>query len=266
VLESTFIHVPGIGQRRELELWERGFTDWDRFLKSHPPGRWRDLIASRLDVERAIQDLPKREVWRILPSFPGRTAYLDIETEGLAIGEDLVTCIGLSDGHRTEMFVRGQNLSEFPAALLRFDLVVTYNGACFDLPVLKNAFPAVNFDRLRHVDLRYPAHRVGLKGGLKSIEHQLGLSRADEIQGADGYLAVLLWREHGRGHPHAVETLAHYCIADVISLKPLAAEVYNRLSRGLPLQVEPLTEVSVPPNPHRPDGELVRRLIHGEPS
>jgi hypothetical protein len=264
VLQSTFIHVPGIGQRRERELWERGFTDWGRFLRGHPPGRWRDLIASRLDVETVIRDLPKREAWRILPGFRGRTAYLDIETEGLIIGEDRVTCIGLSDGRRTEMFVRGRNLSDFPAALRRFDLLVTYNGACFDLPVLKNAFPAVDFDRLLHVDLRYPAHRVGLKGGLKKIEARLGLSRAEEIEGADGYLAVLLWRAHRRGHPHAVDTLAHYCLADVVSLKPLAAEVYNRLSRTLPLEVEPLTDVSLPRIPYRPDGDLVRRLVRGE--
>jgi hypothetical protein len=263
-LESTFIHVPGIGQRRERELWERGFTSWDRFLRKHPPGRWHDLIASRLDVERAVRDLPRREVWRILPSFPGRTAYLDIETEGLTIGEDRVTCIGLSDGRRAETFVRGRNLWEFPAALRQFDLVVTYNGACFDIPVLRNAFPKVDFDRLQHVDLRYPAHRVGLKGGLKSIERQLGLERAEEIEGADGYLAVLLWREHERGHPNAVETLAHYCIADVVSLKPLAAEVYNRMARSLPLSIEPLADVRMPRNPHRPDGDLVRSLVTGE--
>jgi len=265
VLDSTFIHVPGIGQRRERELWERGFTSWDRFLRNHPPGRWHDLIASRLDVERVIRDLPKKEAWRMLPSFPGRTAYLDIETEGLTIGEDAVTCIGLSDGRRTQAFIRGRNLSEFPAALRKFDLLVTYNGACFDLPVLKTAFPTVNFDRLQHIDLRYPAHRVGLKGGLKSIEHQLGLSRAEEIAGADGYLAVLLWREHRRGHPNAVETLAHYCLADVVSLKPLSAEVYNRLARSLPLKISPLTDITPPRNPHRPDGELVRRLIGDGP-
>jgi uncharacterized protein YprB with RNaseH-like and TPR domain len=265
VLESTFIHVPGIGQRRERELWEKGFTSWERFLGSHPPGRWYDLIASRLDLDRVIRDLPKRELWRSLPSFGGRTAYLDIETEGLDIGEDAVTCIGLSDGRRAQAFVRGRNLSEFPAALRRFDLLVTYNGACFDLPVLKNTFPSVSFDRFLHVDLRYPAHRVGLQGGLKAIEHQLGLSRAEAIDGADGYLAVLLWREHRRGHPNAVETLAHYCLADVVSLKPLAVEIYNRLARGLPLRIEPLTDVAMPPNPHRPDGELVRRLIGGVP-
>ncbi|MGH9392442.1 MAG: hypothetical protein ACRD1Z_22800, partial [Vicinamibacteria bacterium] len=77
VLTRSFIHVPGIGERRELDLWRRGYQDWNMFLRDYPPGPWRDLIASRLDRDRAARDLPRREVWRLAAAFPGRTGYLD---------------------------------------------------------------------------------------------------------------------------------------------------------------------------------------------
>lgn len=261
MLTRSFIHVPGIGRHRERVLWDRGYTDWDRFLGDHPPGAWRDLIASRLDPGIAARDLPRAEAWRLLPSFAGRTVYLDIETEGLGPDHDRITCIGLSDGRGVEVFVEGENLQRFPEALERFELVVTYNGSCFDLPVLQGAFPGVDFRRLHHLDLRYPLRRLGLRGGLKRVERAVGLERAAEIEGADGFMAVLLWRAHRAGHPRALETLVHYCLADVVSLKPLAAHVYNRLSAELPLDVPPVGDVAEPEIPFRADGALVAQLL-----
>ena len=261
MLTRTFIHVPGIGQRRERTLWERGYTDWDLFLRDHPQGAWKSLIASRLDEATVLRDLPGREAWRLLSSFPGRTVYLDIETEGLVIGEDRVTCIGLSDGNSVEAFVRGENLSEFPSAIRRFDLLVTYNGSCFDLPVLRHAYPSVDWDGFHHVDLRYPARRVGLTGGLKRIERNLGLTRSGEIAGVDGYMAVRLWEAHRRGCSGARDTLVHYCLSDAVHLKPLAARVFNRLTRGLPVRVSPISDVTVPRIPQRADRKLVLELL-----
>ncbi len=253
--------MPGVGERRERELWRRGFTDWDVFLRDHPAGTWRDLIASRLDPERAARDLPRREMWRLGADFPGRTAFLDIETTGLGIDGDGVTCIGLSDGDGVEVFVRGRDLRRFPEAIERFDLLVTYNGACFDLPILQAAFPRVDFRRFHHVDLRYPLHRLGLKGGLKGVERALGLSRAAEVRGADGYMAVLLWHEHLSGHPRALDTLLAYCLEDVVHLAPLLVHAYNRLAAELPLDVKPLAEKPLPTIPYRADAELVRALL-----
>lgn len=260
MLTHTFLHVPGIGPHRERGLWERGFTDWDCFRHGHPPGPWRDLVLDWLHPERAAEALPRREAWRLAAAYPGRTAYLDIETEGLG-HDDGVTCIGLSDGESVEAFVAGDNLHSFPEALSRFDLLVTYNGSCFDLPVLARAFPEIDFQRFRHVDLRYPLHRLGVKGGLKGAERALGIARSEEIVGADGFLAVLLWREHLRGNRSALETLLRYCLEDVVHLKPILAFAYNRLTRSLPLEIAPIEDVREPHIPFRGDGDLVRRLL-----
>lgn len=261
MLESTFVHVPGIGPHRERQLWERGYTEWRAFLRGFPDGAWREHVASRLDRTIAARDLPAREAWRLACEFPRRTAFLDIETEGLGIGTDAVTCIGLSDGSRVEAFVRGENLDRFPHALERFDLLVTYNGRCFDIPMLQTAFPAIDFRRFHHLDLRFPLHRLGYKGGLKGVERALGLTRSGDIEGVDGYVAVLLWRTHVAGHPSALETLIRYCLEDVVHLMPLAAHAYNRLAAALPIQVEPMRAGSLPRIPYRADGGLVRDLL-----
>lgn len=246
---------------RERRLWEEGYVDWGAFLARHPHGAWRTLIAANLDRELAARTLPRREMWRLADAFGGRTAFLDIETEGLDPVRDGITCIGLSDGTSVEAFVRGDNLMEFPDALRRFDLIVTYNGLCFDVPVLRRAFPIVDFGRFHHIDLRYPLHRLGVKGGLKGAERMMGIARSEEIEGADGFLAVLLWREHQRGRTGALETLLRYCLEDVVHLKPLLDRVYNALTADLPFRVAPLDSGPIPPIPWRGNGDLVRGLL-----
>jgi hypothetical protein len=261
MLRHTFLHVPGVGEKRERELWSRGFTDWAAFRGGHPEGAWRELILDHLDEDKAARALPTREAWRLAGTFPGRTLFLDIETTGLSFEGDSVTCVGVSDGERVDAFVRGDNLSRFPEALDGVELLVTYNGASFDLPVLRNAFPHVNFDRFRHIDLRFPLRRLGVTGGLKGAERILGIERPEELEGVDGFMAVLLWREHRAGNPAALGTLLRYCLEDVVNLKPLLAIAYNRLTASLPLEVAPIEATERPAIPYDADVELVRGLL-----
>ena len=232
-----------------------------RVPQGHPTGAWRDLILAHLDAAAAARALPKREAWRLANAYPGRTLFLDIETTGLSFDGDSVTCVGVSDGVSTRAFVRGRDLTEFPQALEDIDLLVTYNGASFDLPVLRNAFPDVDFDRFHHIDLRFPLHRLGARGGLKGAEKHLGILRPDALSGVDGFMAVLLWREHGAGNPTALDTLLRYCLEDVVNLKPLLALVYNRLTAGMPIRVPPIEDEARPEIAYAADPELVRGLL-----
>jgi len=262
MLRHTYLHVPGVGEKRERDLWRRGFIDWEAFRRGHPAGAWRELILTHLDDARAARELPRREAWRLAKEFPGRTLFLDIETTGLSFEGDSVTCVGVSDGTTTRAFVRGRDLPRFPEALDGVELLVTYNGSSFDLPVLKSAFPAVNFDRFHHIDLRFPLHRLGVKGGLKGAEKQLGIGRSEAIDGVDGFMAVLLWRAHRAGSVTALDTLLRYCLEDVVNLKPLLALTYNRLTAGLPLAIPPIEDDTLPPIAYAADPELVRDLLH----
>jgi len=263
VIRHTYLHVPGVGEKRERELWLRGFTDWEAFRANHPAGAWRELILEHLDDERAARQLPRREAWRLASAYPGRTLFLDIETTGLSFTGDSVTCVGVSDGTTTRAFVRGVDLASFPDVLDGMELLVTYNGSSFDIPVLKNAFPIVDFDRFHHIDLRFPLHRLGVKGGLKGAERQLGIARSEGIEGVDGFMAVLLWRAHRAGAKTALDTLLRYCLEDVVNLKPLLALAYNRLTEALPLPIPPIDDDVRPPIAYTADPELVTHLLHG---
>jgi hypothetical protein len=111
MLRHSFVHCPGIGLARERTLWERGYVDWDAFLDRHPAGGWRDRVAERLIEDRAARELPRREAWRLVPEYAGRTRYLDLETDG---SSGAITCIGVSDGLTARTYVEGADLERLP--------------------------------------------------------------------------------------------------------------------------------------------------------
>ena len=242
MLEKTFVHVDGIGYQTERRLWDRGADCWRTFLADPTAFRLpKARLAPTLDVvSRSVpalergdyrffaDRLPQREHWRAFPKFADRTVYLDIETDG-GTDFDSVTVIGLYDGATLRQFVRGENLLEFESAMENVALIVTFYGGGFDIPVLRNAFPRVRFDQL-HLDLCPTLRRLGLRGGLKSIERQVGLSRSEETNGLSGWDAVRLWKEWRWGRESSLKTLLTYNAEDVVNMKPLAELAYRELS------------------------------------
>ena len=68
---------------------------------------------------------------------------------------------------------------------------------------------------------------LGITGGLKGCEKKLGIDRK-ELDGVDGYFAVLLWREYLKsGNRAALDTLLAYNIEDVVNLETLMVIAYN---------------------------------------
>jgi uncharacterized protein YprB with RNaseH-like and TPR domain len=56
-----------------------------------------------------------------------------------------------------------------------------------------------------------------LKGGMKSVEQQLGIKR--NLKDVDGYMAVLLYFDYiNNGNKAALETLLEYNKEDVVNL------------------------------------------------
>jgi uncharacterized protein YprB with RNaseH-like and TPR domain len=243
MLRHTFIHGPGIGPLREATIWDRGAGTWEEYLTAHDEGRFPEthyaelpaVIASsqhaleRGDLGFFAQRLPPDEHWRLYEEFGPSAAYVDIETTGLYAGFDRITVVAMHTDAGTELFVRGRNLRDFPAAVAAFPLVVTFNGAVFDLPFLAREFDG--WGPVAHIDLRFALRRLGLRGGLKAIERQTGLARSSDVYGMTGWDAVRLWRSHERGDPHALDRLLEYARYDVVNLKPLAAQA----ARDLPV-------------------------------
>jgi uncharacterized protein len=283
MLKHTFLHIPRIGKLTEQKIWQAGIQTWDDALQS---SNYSKLGISELLIKSFLEDsylaleqhnisfftklLPSLEVWRLYPKFSHnlslRIAYLDIETSGMSSCLDSITVIGVYDGIKVKQYVKGQNLMAFRDDIEEFDLLVTFNGKVFDVPVLQAAMPKLHMPKA-HIDLRYVLKQVNLKGGLKSIERQTGFAREqDELGQLDGYDAVLLWRLHERGDSRALPTLLRYNAEDVVGLKPLLELACNRLIKNLPLELPslPLSERTTPNIPYYP--ELIQQLKYWQQS
>ncbi|NDY56068.1 ribonuclease H-like domain-containing protein [Desulfovibrio sulfodismutans] len=269
MLEQTFCHLSGIGEVTERRLWERGVTSWDGLADTAPgtAGRntalWRDelsLSRERLaagDAAFFSDRLRPGDTWRIFPAFQGKVAYVDIETDGGP--QQIVTAVALYDGQNARTYARGRNLDDFAADIARYPVIVTYNGRCFDVPVLTRNL-GISLPQA-HIDLRCVLGRLGIKGGLKSCEKRFGIGRGD-LDGVDGYFAVILWQEYERTGDEAVlETLLAYNAADVIGLETLLIHAVNACLLETPFAH--LHSLPVPRpghNPHQPDTSVLRRL------
>jgi hypothetical protein len=212
-----------------------------------------DVSQKRLETGDAAYfwaNLPRPETWRVFSSFVHSTAYVDIETTGGWGGLEHITTIAAYDHNRVHTFVHGQNLEQAADILARPQLLVTYNGSCFDLPCLKRemGIPAP----AAHIDLRFLLAGLGFCGGLKGCERQLGLDRG-ELDGFDGYMAVILWHLYTtRQDSRYLTTLLRYNCEDVINLELLMVEAWNRKTGHLPFSAPHLSlpRPELFPNPY----------------
>jgi hypothetical protein len=265
--------MPGVGRKTELSLWDRGIHSWDIFCDRDrcalPFGnRKSDALRAYLEQSRDglscgnpdffARTLPSQFLWRLFSTFRCCAAYLDIETTGLGGPGDHITTAALYDGNQVFHYIYGDNLDRFPQDLRKYKLLVTYNGSCFDLPFIRNQF-GIALDQV-HIDLRFLLRSLGYSGGLKGCEKHLGIGR-DELDGVDGYFAVLLWEEYrSRRNRKALETLLAYNIADAVNLEILMVKAFN-----LKLGETPFPELSLPlpcppPSGFRPDPEIIYEL------
>ncbi|MDG5776881.1 ribonuclease H-like domain-containing protein [Haloarculaceae archaeon H-GB2-1] len=236
-IENSFIPVSGVGETTERRLWADGVTHWDDFEPSAVGPKTADRIeefieqaAVHLDDGNAAyfdRAFPSGSHWRLYENFREDACFLDIETTGLDQYRNDVTVVSLHRGGETKTFVNGRDLSaeRLSAELADSQLLVTFNGKRFDVPFLETAF---DLDvSLPHVDLMYPCKRIGLSGGLKTIEKDVGLERdRPDLSGED---AVRLWREYEAGDESALETLVSYNRDDTVNLQWLMDHVTERL-------------------------------------
>lgn len=273
MLRHTFCHLPGIAARTEQRLWCAGLTTWEDALAGavSASSAARRLQADSLRESVRRHDLgdaawfgsrlPAAQSWRLYSDFRGRCAFLDIETTGMSSSAD-VTTIALYDGQSLRTYIRGHNLQDFPLDIQVYQLLVTYNGKGFDVPVLRQGL-GCRLDQA-HIDLRYILAGLGLRGGLKACERQLGMTRAGMEQ-LDGFAAVLLWRRYARsGDRRALETLLAYNAQDALHLEALMVHAHNACLKrltGAPFAGKyQLVAPATLANPFTPDPETVRRV------
>lgn len=273
MLNRTFCHISGIGPKTERSLWAKGVLSWDDALNrcaaadklhinEYVKARIRESgwYLERRDARYFARLMPANQSWRLFGEFRDATAYLDIETSGGASGFDHITTIALYDGESIYHYVWNENLYRFPEDIMKYDLLVTFNGKSFDVPMINRYF-GIRMDQA-HIDLMYVLRSLGYRGGLKRCERALGLHRA-ELDGVDGYCAVLLWSHYMRtADRRALETLIAYNILDAVNLESLMVTAYNLKLLETPFYEELRLPVPEPPdNPFEADEDMIAAIV-----
>ncbi|VFQ42899.1 ribonuclease H-like domain-containing protein [Desulfoluna butyratoxydans] len=271
MIQHSFIHMQGVGKATEEKLWHRGITTWSLYEEAHERGEKLPMPGTVLPGIRTSRRryeegdllhfqglMPAGEAWRLFPGFQETTCYLDIETTGDGPWCDITT-IALYDGNTVRTYVNGENLADFAEAVSGFTTVVTYNGKCFDIPVIRRVLGIPM--EMAHIDLRYVLGSLGIKGGLKRCEETLGMGRTD-LAGVDGSSAVVMWdRYRQSGDRRYLETLLAYNVADTVNMEPLLVEACRMRRNALPEGARfPLPTPGSPRLPYAPDHGVIEEM------
>jgi uncharacterized protein len=237
MLQHCFTFLQGIGIKTVENLAVQSVRTWSDFIQAE---RIRGLSAKRKayynrqlrqaqralandDIAYFVKCLPQREMWRLYSHYKGVCCFVDCEVD--SHGKLIVVTV--SDRFTSATFVRGMSLSSqaITAMVNSYRLIVTYNGSAFDMVKLKNF--GVQFV-IPHLDLKPLCSRLGLKGGLKDIEKQLGIFRPKHLRGS----AVDAWKAFwASGDREWLQLLVDYNEADAVNLHQLAEKCMNSVVR-----------------------------------
>lgn len=242
MLQNTFLHIPGISKETEQDLWRNNIYSWSEFLENYKELNLSSFKKERIhkhikksikaynkkDYQFFLDNLPPNLHWRVYPELKQKCCFLDIETTGLSKCRNDITLIGMYNGNKSKIFINGDNLDKFPKELNKYDMIVTFNGKCFDLPFIRSKFPELDINKF-HIDLRFTMCTLGYSGGLKLIEKKIGITREEDLQDIDGFEAVRLWYKYKKGDLDALDLLIKYNKADIENLKTMMDFTFNQL-------------------------------------
>ena len=169
MIKESFIFLPGIGLRKEKQLWQQGIKNWQDFLNagkikgiSVKAKKYYDTLIRKAEKALLCRDasyfaalLPSTETWRLYSTFKEDAVFLDIETTGTGNNARIVV-FGMYDGIETKQMIYGCNLDfeVIKKTLSSYKLIITYNGSSFDLPFIKKRYPLL-LPKAPHIDLRH---------------------------------------------------------------------------------------------------------------
>jgi len=244
MIKNSFIFLEGVSHTSEKNLKKQRIKTWNDFLeKKHIKGMGkvrkgyydRKLLEAKENLIKNnssyfINKLPQSETWRLYNYFRDEACFLDIEISN--VDDGFITLIGIYDGIETKTMIKNVNLdtNKLKQELEKYKLIVTFNGATFDIPFIKKKYPNL-LPNIPNFDLRTACNRIGLKGGLKQIEAQLKIKRQNNIvekmYNGDPFK---LWKMfQASGDKYYLKLLIEYNEEDIINLKSIADHVVNEL-------------------------------------
>jgi uncharacterized protein len=250
MIQNSFLFLERIQGGIETSLWKQGIENWDLFLgtkkiRGLSPKRKYYYDRKILEARSALynQDstyfkrcLPPSEFYRLYDFFKEDSVFLDIETTGLDFRSDDITVIGLFDGLKTKTMIKNINLDfkSLKDELDKYKLIITFNGGSFDVPFINKKYPGLLPD-IPNFDVMVAAAKLGLKGGLKKIEKNLGIKRGNIVVDFNGGDALTLWKMYkATGDDHYLNLLVEYNEEDIINLKKIADYCVEKLRMNFP--------------------------------
>jgi uncharacterized protein YprB with RNaseH-like and TPR domain len=210
----------------------------------HFHGRVRLNRLSSADLESLIHLMGEKAA---VP-HRNRIVFLDTETTGMHGGTGMCPfLVGLGyleddDFQMVQFFIR--DFDEEPSMLLalaellrRFELVITYNGAAFDIPLLETRFTLARlenpFAAMPHFDLLVTARRLWRNGHgscrLAALERELvAFMRGPDIPGA---MIPRAYFDYLRRRPSVtLRSVFTHNVDDVLSLAALTVHACDRVN------------------------------------
>lgn len=203
-------HMPGAeGYRAYLELGgTRSFDGWE-------------VRRRRIAVEPAPPIAVSSN-----PGYVGLSiGYFDIETTFSM--QPLFLYGAIADGWgNVQQFRKGPDITDdralteaYARALEKYDILVSWNGKLFDVPVLQGRLAYHGLRELNlkmHIDLMYYATGQFARIGRKSLQ---SVSEYFEVANQKTPLKVRQWDGAMAGKPENYENIVTHCDADVLVLR-----------------------------------------------
>lgn len=177
-----------------------------------------------------------------------RIVFLDTETTGMQGGTGMCPfLVGLGyfagdEFHMLQYFIR--DFDEEPSMLCalrdwlkRFELIVTYNGAAFDIPLLETRFTLARLDSpfqdMSHFDLLFTTRRLWRNGHgscrLTALEREMiSFERGPDIPGS---MIPRAYFDHLQQRPSTtLKSVFTHNVHDVVSLAALTVHACDRVA------------------------------------
>lgn len=211
----TFV---GLGGRRSFDSWE---VKRRRVASLDVPG---------VALPYAAPDLVP------VAEFKGlRVGYFDIETTFST--QPIVLYAAIADQFgRVHRFPKGPEITDdralvaaYKAALEEYDILVSWNGKLFDIPVLNGRLIFHGMEPVRvhmHVDLMYYASGQFARIGRRSLQ---SVSEYFAVENRKTPLSVRIWDRAMSGSEEDYALIAEHCDADVLVLR----DVFQVLKRNV---------------------------------
>ena len=252
-LASNLKLMPGIGIQTEMKLKNDGYETFYDLLDHPAYSKKAEKLIEKIEKDCFIKEFKllkrlnkysdsKNSTLKALNSLdPFNLKFMDIETLGLSSAPIILLGIAEIKGKYIEsnQYLLRQKHEE-PAVIEAYlshideaSVHVTYNGAIFDIPFIKNRARLYRIDcnlNQTHFDLMYPARNLW-KDVLPNCklttieEHLFNIKRVDDVPGAyipDYYRTYLTTRNIGPLIP-----IIEHNRMDIVSLADFLMKIYE---------------------------------------